>query len=561
MTEMKTNKKLIILPILIMGLAIIFSFSVQSVAASSSNIYVNTSGNDSYSGQSATFQGNLVGPKKTIKNAVSTVSNSGTIYIANGVYKENTIYITKNMNIIGENPDSTIIDAQNQGSSIFITQNNINLNVENIYFTNGTSRDGGAISNSEGTLTVNNCKFFYNHATTGGAIYSNSNTININNSGFSTNRATNGGAIFISTGNLNINNCIFTRNVASTGTGGSIYDASGNLIINNGYFVNNNAVGEGAAIHKTGYLKIVNSNFVDNKVTQNYGGAIYHTGSTITINNSKFSGNNAPVAGAILNVLSPMTITSSNFTGNVADGRGGAIVNTLSNLSITGSYFISNIAEIGFGGALYHSHGVLTFSNNTFSRNTAPDDGAGIYVEYTSVSKIDKNIFTYNKSGRGSALYDFNGIINVTNSNFSDNSAGVKGGAVYNDNTGLGNSKDTTLNFSKCIFHGNVATQFGGALYNGGTINLSYCTLTNNKATNGRGGAIANAQGVISMNHSTVCYNSAGIYGGVIYSNYGHLSITYNTFHDNTGIGVSPYQTKGIYYCFATATIANNTFI
>ena len=136
-------------------------------------------------------------------------------------------------------------------------------------------------------------------------------------------------------------------------------------------------------------------------------------------------------------------------------------------------------------------------------------------------SKIDKNIFTYNKSGSGSALYGFNGILNVSNSNFTGNSASANGGAVYNDNTGLANPKDTTFNFSKCIFHDNVATQFGGALYNGGTINLSYCTLTNNKANSGRGGAIANAQGIITMNNSTVCYNSARIYGGVIYSNYG----------------------------------------
>ena len=543
------------------GLAIIFSFNIQSAAAAnSSTIYVSPSGNDNYNGQSAVLDGNN-GPKKTIKNAVNAVSTDGTVNIANGVYYENSIAVTKSMNIIGQSADNTVIDAQYHGASIFVIKSNINVKIKNLKFANGTNNGGGAISSSANTLTVDNCKFFYNHAKSGGAIYSNYNTVNINNCGFSTNNANNGGAVFISSGNLNVNNCIFTRNCASTGSGGGIYDASGNLIMNNDYFVNNNAVTTGAAIQKTGYLKIVNSNFVGNKVTKSYGGAIYHTASSITIINSKFSGNTAPVAGAILNYRSPMTITSSNFTGNSASGRGGAIVNTISSLTITGSYFISNVARAGFGGALYHSNGVISFSNNTFSRNTAPQGGGGIYVEILGVSKIDKNIFIYNQAGRGSALYDFNGILNVSNSNFSDNSASVNGGAVYNDNTGLGNSRDTTLNFSKCIFHGNTATQFGGALYNGGTINLSYCTLTNNKATNGRGGAIANAQGIISMNHSTICYNSAKITGGVIYSNYGHVSLTYNTFHANTGLGVNPYQTKGIYYCFATVTIQNNNFV
>ena len=49
---MKKNNKLIIFPILVMGLAIIFSFCIQSVAATDpSTIYVNTSGNDNYNGQ------------------------------------------------------------------------------------------------------------------------------------------------------------------------------------------------------------------------------------------------------------------------------------------------------------------------------------------------------------------------------------------------------------------------------------------------------------------------------------------------------------------------------
>ena len=543
------------------GLAIIFSFNIQTAAAAdSSTIYVSPSGNDNYNGQSAVLDGNN-GPKKTIKNAVNAVSNNGTVNIANGVYYENSIAVTKSMNIIGQSADNTVIDAQHHGASIFVIKDNINVKIENLKFANGTNTNGGAISSSASTLTVDNCKFFYNHAKNGGAIYSYYNTVNINNCGFSTNNACNGGAVFISSGNLNVNNCIFTRNYASTGSGGCIYHASGNLIINNDYFVNNNAVTTGGAIQKTGYLKIVNSNFVGNRVTKNYGGAIYHTASSITIINSKFSGNSAPLAGAIYNYRSPMTITSSNFTGNSASGRGGAIANIMSSLTITGSYFISNVARAGFGGALYHSNGVISFSNNTFSKNTAPEGGGAIYIEILGTSKIDKNIFIYNHAGRGSALYDFNGILNVSNSNFSDNTASYNGGAVYNDNTGLGNLRDSTLNFSKCIFHGNTASQFGGALYNGGTINLSYCTLTNNKATSGRGGAIANAQGIITMNHSTICYNSAKIYGGVIYSNYGHLSLIYNTFHNNTGIGVKPYTNDGIYYCFATVTINNNRFV
>ena len=220
MIKMKTNNKFLLLPILFMGLAMIFSFSIPAVAADSSAIYVNTSGNDAWNGQSATHDPSSdIGPKKTIENAVNTVDSNGTVYIANGVYNENSIDITKSMNIIGQSPDNTIINAQHQGTSIFNTQNNINLDIENIYFANGTGRDGGAIHNTEGALTINNCKFFTNNANSGGAVYSISNDVNIENSGFSGNNAYNGGAIVVTGGDLYVTNCVFTRNSATTGTG------------------------------------------------------------------------------------------------------------------------------------------------------------------------------------------------------------------------------------------------------------------------------------------------------------------------------------------------------
>ena len=59
-----------------------------------------------------------MGPKKTIQSAVNSVSNSGTINIANGVYYESSIAISKSMSIIGENSGKTIIDAQKHGASI-----------------------------------------------------------------------------------------------------------------------------------------------------------------------------------------------------------------------------------------------------------------------------------------------------------------------------------------------------------------------------------------------------------------------------------------------------------
>ena len=56
-------------------------------AAPGDVIYVNGSGNDSWDGQLAVWNGTS-GPKASIKNATGTVDNGGTVNIADGIYSE-----------------------------------------------------------------------------------------------------------------------------------------------------------------------------------------------------------------------------------------------------------------------------------------------------------------------------------------------------------------------------------------------------------------------------------------------------------------------------------------
>ncbi len=64
------RKYRVMLPLLLIGLAVIFSSGIQSVSADQSQIYVNTAGNDSYNGESQVFVSGIIGPKKTIIKAV-----------------------------------------------------------------------------------------------------------------------------------------------------------------------------------------------------------------------------------------------------------------------------------------------------------------------------------------------------------------------------------------------------------------------------------------------------------------------------------------------------------
>lgn len=88
-----------------------------------SKIYVSTTGKDSNAGtQNA--------PKATIKNALKSVTNKGTIYLNKGTYYENKIYINKTVAIVGSDTKGTILNGK--GSHVFTIASNIKVKFENL---------------------------------------------------------------------------------------------------------------------------------------------------------------------------------------------------------------------------------------------------------------------------------------------------------------------------------------------------------------------------------------------------------------------------------------------
>ncbi len=155
----------------------IFVFGVNPSFAAVDSIYVSTTGNDTWNGQSATYDpvtGD--GPKATITNAINTVDDNGTVYIASGTYNENLNVLIKNVNLIGEDPDTTIIDGQQQNGVLYFagwdTFNYYTLIISGLTLTNGKRDVGGGIYNDEGTIYLLNTKIVNNIATKkGGGIY------------------------------------------------------------------------------------------------------------------------------------------------------------------------------------------------------------------------------------------------------------------------------------------------------------------------------------------------------------------------------------------------------
>ena len=312
---MKTIKKQVnvlktrnVIPLLLLALALLFTFCVNDVSAATGDIYVNaSSGNDAWDGLSAVHTSGTNGPKATITNGTGAVLSGGTIYIANGTYNENNINLTKNMNIVGESQKNTIINGDSAGT-IFYVKPGVTVTIMNLTLTNGkTTGMGGAIQgdttlsysidynggaiNNQGTLTVKNCDFTNNYANNngaGGAIY-NYGTLAVTGSTFSGNIATMGGAIY----NLGTATVNFSR-MAGNGAyqGDSIYLVSGTVNANYNWWGSN--TGPSGIVGTVTADKWIISTVTANPTTVNNG-----ENPTIAVNFNHINGGGSLMGGCI----------------------------------------------------------------------------------------------------------------------------------------------------------------------------------------------------------------------------------------------------------------------
>ncbi|WP_396187185.1 hypothetical protein, partial [Flavobacterium sp.] len=208
-------------------------------------------------------------------------------------------------------------------------------------------------------------------------------------------------------------------------------------------------------------------------------GAISQT-STVAITKSlTFQGmNTAVITGStarLFNVTTASkTISFSDITFQSvvvsATTTGGAILNqnVASDLSFTNCIFSNNTAKAA-GGALNVTLGNLTITNCRFSNNSAPGNGGAI--NFTGVNLIisgsvfSENSTTAGNGGAISAVGTVAGVLSVTTSNFSGNSAATSAGTTANGGAiSVGNALRQAL-ISYSTFYNNTADLQGGGLY------------------------------------------------------------------------------------------------
>jgi hypothetical protein len=234
------------------------------------------------------------------------------------------------------------------------------------------------------------------------------------------------------------------------------------------------------------------------------------TVSGLTICNGAPAGTGS-YGGAIDN-FGTLTVSGCTFTGNSAY-YGGAIENeTGGTLTVNGCTLAWSLAgnwggytsNAIYGGAIENETGsALTVTGCTISGNGAEQAGGGIFNA---------------------------GTASIVNTTVSGNGA-AQGGGIYNNGGG-------TLSISGCAITSNRAAE-GGGIETNGTTSIVNTTVSNNVAyagdNNGDGGGISDGwSGSLTLQGCTFAGNGAGGYGGAIadYSASG-FTITGCTFTGN----------------------------
>lgn len=362
-------------------------------------------------------------------------------------------------------------------------------------------------------------------------------------------------------------------------------------------FISNSAQGNGAAVNIEGNSNatVTNNTFVGNSAVNRlgttaellgHGGAVDFSGKSLQLSGNRFYQNSAAEAGGALYVHKNSLVTSKGdeFIGNTSGTNGGAVLNT-GNLTIDNSTFTSNeaMATNGNGGAVSNDFvvtnlgsnkpvvvesGTLVVKNSEFNKNESMKLGGAVANWTSAVSQ--NNVYNDNVADYGGAISNAvsesrkdennnvyqapKAVLTSEGDTFKDNIAGQHGGAVYNygyptvNKEGVATYIPAEAKITNATMVDNTAAYLGGAVYNWGDMEIVGGKYEGNITTksNGEGGAIYNATGIINLENTqtiaqakldvsdaTIKGNSSNNSGGGIH-NTGILNSTSNTYEQNT---------------------------
>jgi len=383
--------------------------------------YVSTTGSDDSLGTQDS-------PFATIQMGINTAADGESVLVAAGTYVENINYSGKNISVIGEDRETTIIDGNQNGSVVtFVNGEDSTTVLSGFTITNGegdqwiggginiynsdpllnsliiTNNNGGGILSSESTVEIDSVDFAYNSSSNNGAaINSIESTVKVQNSTFSHNESNYlGGAIYVDPlTTCEIYNSSFDNNGALWG--GAIATVGGGKLLVEGCNISfNTASGN-------------NPNPNENYPTFGGGGGIYQEWSdSLEIYDSEITNNTAATgAGGGIAVYLSNDVTINNIV--------------LSDNSSSGPNYPSG----GGGAAFYRADNVL-FENSTIANNVSNhNSGGGIFLGSESgqasivvYATFNRLTLVNNSALSGGAIFCWSAILNLYHSTLAQNEA------------------------------------------------------------------------------------------------------------------------------------------
>ena len=398
------------------------------------------------------------------------------------------------------------------------------------------SMTGGTISNNSTTGTITNqggglalCKCT-SASITGGTI-----------SGNTANKR--GGGIMAQSCSLTINgaNVEISNNTAKDAGGGINFDddaidgsSTMTLTFTAGKIHDNSATSGGGIYLEAGEVTFnmngSNALIYSNKATSGNGGGVCLETWSGNLTSSNTSGIDA--CSAVMNM------SAGQIYSNSAIGRGGAIY--VANAKNTQSGTVAQGKVNITGGVIGKSDATSYATSTSYSNYSSGNRGGGIY-NYGGIVNLSNCVISYNASqsaGGGIAFEKLNGAGSLTFSGTVEvkyNSClGSSGGGIYYS------SSDATFNSGAVLnVYGNWAVKSGGGIHSDTSITLPsnykiYSNTSNADAWSEGGGGVSVTSGSCTINGASIYSNTAVRGGGVYFKSSGILTLSSGNIYGNT---------------------------
>jgi len=531
------------------------------VNAASTTLYVNgTSGDDNYDGTSPVPVDEYIGPMKNIQTALDSVADDGLVHVSEGKYTE-SLTINRNVELRGSGHSETELNPVDPEDNIIVINSAVTKAVISGFTISGSNK-AGIVNQGTGVTIENN-----NISDNGKGIVSwestetfiTGNSIMGNDIGvasFSENTILNFNRIYANDVAIETTNVMdASYNWWGSNTAPDIENVKNSPWIYMTFNVDPSIILAGGTSQLTANF---NNEYDGTTLSQFDPVSMGHIPDGILV---RFTTNLGNVGSKTIDIETNNGIATATLTAD--EGTGTATVSAqmdheeqISSVGIeylyvngaTGDDLWGGTSPVFISGNTGPLKTIQTAINKINSGGTI-DIAPGTYKESLEIGKS----LTLNVSGQDETIIDgehIRRIINISGTptvNINNltliNGSSDYGGAIYNSGT---------LSVIGGSFSGNTANG-GGAIVNFGSLSVIGGSFSGNTASNG-GGAIVNF-GSLSVIGGSFSGNSASNSGGAIYNGLdGILSVIGGSFSGNTANG------GGAIVNFGSLSVINGSF-